>query len=365
MGLMDFIKGQFIEIIEWVDDSRDTIVWKFPDTDREIKMGAQLTVRDSQVAIFINEGKVADVYGPGRHELVTRNMPIMSDLKGWKYGFNSPFRADVYFVSTRQFANMRWGTKQPIMVSDPEFSMVQLRAFGTFSFQVSDAKVFFAQFAGTDSRVTTDELLEHFRSQVVTEFSNALKKSGKTIAEINFRSGELGAELLPILQPQFDSIGLKLLTFNVESVSLPDEIMAELNKQDLEYRQKKRTMTLEQELELQKLMAKANISQNIGDMQKFMQMQAAVGMENPGSGGGDMSDMAKAMMQMNMMQQMMQNSGMMNPGTATQAPKSNGGEAMSKDQIMALLKELGELKTAGILTEEEFNTKKAELLAKL
>jgi len=364
MGIWSKITGQFIDVIEWVDDTRDTLIWKFPDEDKEIKNGAQLTVRESQAAIFINEGQLGDIFTPGRHELVTRNMPITTTLKSWKFGFDSPFKVDIYFVSTRLFTNMKWGTKQPIMVSDPEFSMVQLRAFGTFNFQITDPGKFFRQIAGTGSLFTTDELLESLRSTVVTEFTNALKKSGKSIAEINSRSGELGNDLLPILQPEFEAMGLKMLRLNVESISLPDEIMAELNRQDLEFRQKKRTGSLDIELEMQKLMQQASVSQNIGDMQKFLQMQAAIGMgkDNPGGGGSDMSEMMKAMMSMNMMKDVLNNN--QAPSTSNTTTTQNASHP-TKEQVMQMLKDLGELKSSGILTEDEFNAKKTELLAKL
>jgi membrane protease subunit (stomatin/prohibitin family) len=376
--IFDFVKGELIEVIEWVDDTRDTLVWKFPDKDKQIKMGAQLTVRESQVAIMINEGKMADVYLPGRHELTTRNMPLLTTIKSWKHGFESPFKVDIYFVSTREFSNMRWGTKQPIMVSDPEFMLVQLRAFGTFNFQVKDAAQFFRNFAGTDSHVTTDELLEHFRSTVVTEFSSALKRSGKTLIEINSRANELGADLQPLLEPEFAKNGLALTRFNVESVSLPEEIQAELTKQDFEFRQRRRSQNIDNEAELQRMINQANLSQNIGDMQKFMQFQAGMGMNNPsssgGGGGGDSADMMKMMMQMQMAQQMMQNMPGMNNNAPVNTPPPvqqvqntapPAGDNMTQEQVMASLKQLGELKTAGILTDEEFESKKKELLARL
>lgn len=359
MGLWSKITGQFIDIIEWVDESRDTIVWKFPDQDREIKMGAQLTVRESQAAVFVNEGRIADVFPAGRYELTTRNMPILTTLKSWKYGFDSPFKVDVYFVSLRQFANMKWGTKQPIMVNDPEFMLVPLRAFGTFSFQVADPAKFFKEFAGTDPHVTTDELLEQFRSSVVTEFSNALKKSGKSLVEINAKAQDLGTDLAPILAPEFESHGLKLIKFNVESISLPEEIQRELTAQDMEIRKTRRQGTAENEVELQRMMNQATLSQNIPDMQKFMQFQSGLGMQN--SGDGSANDMARTMMQMQMMNQMMNQ--MNNPNTG--ASPNSGTANMTREQVMATLKELGELKSAGILTEDEFNEKKKELLAKL
>lgn len=376
MGLFDFVKGQFIDVIAWEDDSRDTIVWKFPRKDNEIKMGAQLTVRESQVAIFVNEGKLADVFQPGRHELVTRNMPLLTTLKSWKTGFNSPFKADVYFVNTRVFSNLKWGTPQPIMISDPEFMLVPVRAFGTYNFRVKDAAVFMREFASTDKHVTVDELGEHYRGMIINDFTKSLKKSGSGIQEIFFQSTSLGEQLLPELQPDFEALGLTLTDFSVTGVSLPEEIQSQLTAMDMEARKTRKVGTAQNEvemqkqmqaqmLELQKLKAKADMSQDIGDMNKFLQLQQGLMMENmannPG-GGGMMGNMMQGMMGMNMANQMMNQP----PQNNQQPPANNGGEEkMTKEQIMSTLKDLGDLKTAGILTEEEFNAKKAELLKRL
>jgi membrane protease subunit (stomatin/prohibitin family) len=373
MGLLNFIRGQFIDVIDWAEQGDDQLLWKFPRQDNEIKMGAQLTVREGQVAIFLNEGKMADVFQPGRHELTTRNMPILTSLKSWKYGFDSPFKADVYFINTKQFRNMKWGTRNPVMVSDPDFSLVPLRAFGTFNFKVKDAGVFFKEFAVNQPSLETEELVEAFRSLVVTEFSNALKQSGSTLQEINMRANELGNHLLPIIKPDFDAIGIEVTSFLVENVSLPEEIQKELTAQDMAYRRAKREGGLKNELEMQNLMARASMSQQVGDVNKFMQFQAASGMNQPGGSpaagmGGDMAEMMKMMMGMNMAQNMMQNlQQMQQPATAQPAA---GADAPSSDdaaraKIMETLKQLGELKAAGVLTDAEFETKKAELLAKL
>lgn len=378
MGLFDFIKGQFIEVIEWVDDSRDTIIWKFPDQDKAIKMGAQLTVRESQVAIFLNEGKLADVFQPGRHELATRNLPILTALNNWKMGFESPFKADVYFLSTKQFANMKWGTPQPVMVSDPEFSLVQLRAFGTFSFRVTDGAKFFREFAGTDSEVTTDELLEQFRSRLVSEFGSELKASGKSLQEINANVGALGEALLPKLQADFSAVGTELLRFNIEALTLPDEIQKALTDQDLEIRKIRRAGTAqidvdmqrrlqEQTLELQRLKQQAELSKSVEDMQRFIQFQSGVAMEysgkNPGGEGGNLlNQMMQMGIGMNLAGQM---SGQLAGGGGATPAGGSGTKSMNKDEIMSALKEIGQLKEAGILTQEEFDAKKKELLARL
>lgn len=326
--ILNFLRSQFIEIIEWIDETRNTLVWKFPDQDREIKMGAQLIVRDSQQALFINEGQIADVYAPGRYELVTRNMPILSRLRGWKYGFNSPFKVDIYYVATREFSNLKWGTLQPIMVSDPDLSLVPLRAFGSFNMQISDPPTFFKSFAGTDPVVTVEEFLEGFRSTVVTEFSNAIKRSGTSLIEINQQTAELGAKLLPLLQSEFDRFGLKITRFNIENVSLPEDIQKAL---------------VEQDLELRKLRKKVQAAQETPDMQKFMQFQAAQGLEKEGG-----ASLARSAMELGLGMQMSQQI-----------------TSPSKEETLNLLKQLAELKNAGILSEEEFEAKKKELLSRL
>lgn len=335
--VFSFLRRQFIEIIEWVDETRDTLIWKFPDEDREIKMGAQLTVRESQVALLVNEGKIADVYGPGRHELTTRNMPILSDLRGWKYGFASPFKVDVYFVSTREFQNLKWGTAQPVMVQDPELSLVPLRAFGTFAMKVKEAAVFFREFAGTDPVLTVEEFLEGgFRSLVVTKFSDALKRSGRSLAEINAQANQLGEVLLPLLQPEFERMGLALTRFLVESVTLPEEVQKQL---------------LEQDMELRKLRRKVGLSQEVEDMNKFLQFQAGQGLEKE-SGTG----VARSALEMGLGFQM-----------AQQMQQAASGKASPEErtQLLATLKELAALKEAGVLTEEEFQAKKKDILSRL
>src|SRR5208282_1275884 len=174
MGLFNSLRNQLIDIIQWTDDSRDTLVWRFSRYENEIKNGAKLVVRESQVAAFINEGKLADVFQPGTYTLQTQNLPILSTLKGWKYGFESPFKAEVYFVSTRTVTDRKWGTKNPIMMRDPEFGPVRIRAFGSFAMRVKDAGAFLRQVAGTEARFTVDEIEDQLRDFVVSRFSDAL-----------------------------------------------------------------------------------------------------------------------------------------------------------------------------------------------
>src|SRR5450432_2668297 len=177
MGLWDAIKGQLIDIIEWNDDTRDTMVWRFPRRENEIKNGAKLVVRESQEAAFVNQGQLADVYHPGTITLETKNMPILSDLMGWKYGFNSPFKAEAYFVSPRVFSDRKFGTKHPIMLRDAEFGMVRLRAFGNFSIRITDAATLLQQIAGTGGRVTVEDLEVQLRDMVGSRFADGLGAS--------------------------------------------------------------------------------------------------------------------------------------------------------------------------------------------
>jgi membrane protease subunit (stomatin/prohibitin family) len=363
MGIFNFFKNQFIEIIEWIDDTNDTIIYKFPDEDREIKMGAQLVVRESQVALFLNEGKIADVYGPGRHELSTRNMPILSSLKGWKYGFNSPFKCDVYFVSTKQM-EIKWGTKQPILIRDPEFDAVRIRAFGNLYFKVVDARKFFTEVAGTDSKVTTDEVLDRFRSIIISKFTSSIGKTGKSILDLASMGADLGAELLPFINNELANVGLEVKSFNVESINLPEELQAELDemvKGNMRLRTKRKEKMLENEMELTNLANKINLSQNVDDMTKFLQMQTGLGMtkENTGSSNNLMNSMIEMSLGMNMVNQMMNQQKNNIPSNNTSNPDQE------REKIMATLKQLGELKEMGVLTQEEFDAKKKELLSKL
>src|SRR5256884_4417532 len=224
MALMDFIKKQFIDIIEWTDDSRDTLSWRFPDEDKEIKRGAQLVVRESQVAQFIYLGQFGDTFGPGKHTLITDNIPILSTLKGWKYGFESPFKADVYFVNTRLFTGNKWGTSNPIMMRDPDFGIVRVRAYGTFDFHVVDPKLFLKEVAGTDDHFRLDEFSDTMRSRIVSVFSEALAAAKLPVLDVSARYQELGEALLPLINPAVRSkYGLEIPSFLVENVSLPPE----------------------------------------------------------------------------------------------------------------------------------------------
>jgi len=231
MGLLDYLKTQFLEIIEWQDDSRDTISFRYPDMDKEIKNGAQLIVRESQVAQFIYLGQFGDTFGPGKHTLTTDNIPILSTLKGWKYGLHSPFKADVYFVNTRLFTGNKWGTANPIMMRDPDFGIVRTRAYGIYDFHVTDVKMFLKEVAGTDDHFRLDEFADTMRSRIVSVFTDALASAKVPVLDVASRYQELGAALLPLINPQVTSkYGIEISSFIVENVSLPAEVEAAIDK---------------------------------------------------------------------------------------------------------------------------------------
>ena len=238
MGLLDNLKqqignqlgSQFIEIIQWLDDSYDAMVYRFPVYNQEIKMGAQLTVRENQAALFINEGKAADLFGPGRYELTTQNLPILTDLRGWKYGFQSPFRAEVYFFNTRLFTDLKWGTTNPVMMRDAEFGMIRLRAFGTYAMKIAEPKTFFATIVGTQGLTTTDEITGQLRSTILSKLSDAIAEAKVSALDIASKYDELSGTGRQILAPEFGSFGLDLAKFFIENVSLPEEVEAAIDQ---------------------------------------------------------------------------------------------------------------------------------------
>lgn len=230
MGIFDKLKGEFIDIIEFLDDSGTTLVHKFDRKDNEIKNGAQLTVRESQVAVLINEGKLADIFKPGRYELTTNNLPILTTLKGWKYGFSSPFKVDVYFVSTKTFTGQKWGTKNPIMLRDPEFGVVRLRAFGTYSFRVTDAEKMVKQFAGTNSSFEIDSLEDELKALILNEFTDALGELKVPALDLAANYKELGGKINEFLNKEFQSMGLEVARFLIENISLPKEVEEAIDK---------------------------------------------------------------------------------------------------------------------------------------
>ncbi len=231
MAIIDFLKKQFIDVIEWTDDSRDTLAWRFPDDDREIKNGAQLIVRESQTAQFVYLGEFADRFGPGKHTLATDNIPLLTNLRSWKYALESPFKADVYFVVTRVFTGNKWGTANPVMMRDADFGVVRLRAFGTYDFRIVDVPRFLREVAGTDHHFRLDEFADTMRSRIVSVFSDALAGAKIPALDVASRYGELGEALLPLINPALSQkYGLEMTAFVVENVSVPPEVEQAIDK---------------------------------------------------------------------------------------------------------------------------------------
>ena len=264
MGLIDYLKTQFLEIIEWQDDSRDTISFRYPDMDKEIKNGAQLIVRESQTAQFVYLGQFGDTFGPGKYTLTTDNIPILSTLKGWKYGLHSPFKADIYYVNTRLFTGNKWGTANPIMLRDADFGIVRARAYGIFDFHVTDVKLFLKEVAGTDDHFRLDEFADTMRSRIVSVFTDALASAKVPVLDAASRYNELGAALLPLINPAVTTrYGIEITSFVVENISVPPEV--------------------EQAIDKRSSMAA------IGNLNDYVKFQMAEGMTK---GGGEGSGMA-------------------------------------------------------------------------
>lgn len=231
MAIMDFLNRQFIDVIEWVDDSRDTLSYRFPDDDKQIKNEAQLIVRESQIAQFVYVGQFADTLGPGKHTLKTENIPILGDLLGWKYKFQTPFKADVYYVITRVFTGNKWGTSNPVMLRDADFGVVRVRAFGTYDFKIVDAVKFLKEVAGTDHHFRLDEFNDVMRSRIVSVFSETLAKAQVPALDVATRYSELGDALLaPLNEAMREKYGLELTSFVVENVSVPPELEQAIDK---------------------------------------------------------------------------------------------------------------------------------------
>ena len=282
--VFDFLKGEFIDVISWLDDTRDTMVWRFDRRGQAIKMGAKLTVREGQAAVFIHEGQLADVFGPGLYMLETNNMPIMTALQSWSMGFNSPFKSEVYFVNTTRFNDQKWGTKNPIMARDPEFGPVRLRAFGTYSMRVTDPGKFIQEVVGTDGEFTSDEISFQIRNVIVQSASQVLAKSGIPVLDMAANTADLGKIIANAIAPQVGEYGLSIAEFYIENISLPEEVEKALDKR-----------------------TSIGVA---GDLNKYMQFNAAEALGQPGSAmGAAMGAGMGAGMGMGMAQSMGQTAG--------------------------------------------------------
>ncbi|MCB1369111.1 MAG: SPFH domain-containing protein, partial [Rhodobacteraceae bacterium] len=230
MGIFDFLTGEFIDVIHWTDDTRDTMVWRFEREGHEIKYGAKLTVREGQAAVFVHEGQLADVFTPGLYMLETNNMPIMTTLQHWDHGFKSPFKSEIYFVSTTRFQDLKWGTKNPIMCRDPEFGPVRIRAFGTYTIRVKDAARFLTEIVGTDGEFTMDEISFQIRNIIVAQFSAAIAGSGIPVLDMAANTLDLARMLAAKISPALAEYGLEMPEIYIENISLPPEVEAVMDK---------------------------------------------------------------------------------------------------------------------------------------
>jgi excisionase family DNA binding protein len=305
MGLMDYLKGQFLEIIEWTDDSRDTLSYRYPDEDKEIKRGAQLIVRESQTVQFVYLGQFGDTFGPGKHTLTTDNIPILSTLKGWKYGFESPFKADIYYLNTRLFTGNKWGTSNPIMLRDQDFGIVRARAFGTYDFRIVDPKLFLKEVAGSDNHFRLDEFADTMRSRIVSIFSDALAEAKMPVLDLATRYTEMGDALLPAINPTLQAkYGIEFPSFILENVSVPPEVEAAIDK-------------------------RSSMSA-IGNLNDYVKYQMAEGMAKGGGAGGAPAEMA---MGFAMAQEMMKNTNLTPGGGATPPPLPGAAAAPAAEVL--------------------------------
>ena len=336
MGIMDFLKTEYIEIIEWIDDSRQTLTHRFPDHDKAIKNGAQLIVRESQRAQFLYLGQFGDTFGPGKHTLTTDNIPVLTRLRSWKYGFNSPFKADVYFLNTRLFTGNKWGTTNPVMMPDEDLGVIRVRAFGTYDFRIVEPTIFIREVAGSDHDFTVDEFIDVMRSRLVSAFSDAVAAAKIPILQIASRYREIGDALLPVINPVIEAkYGLRLATFVVENVSVPAEV--------------------EQAIDKRSSMAA------IGNLNEYVKFQMAQGMEKGGGAAGTATELAVGL---SMAQQILQAQGGMGGAVSDlMSPEDAARRLGVPERDVLSIIESGELAAKKIGTS--YRIKRSELEAYL
>lgn len=328
-------KLPFLEIIEWTDDHPDLAMWKVPDGDREIKNGAKLIVRESQTAMFMNEGKIADVFGSGTHALHTQNIPVLSRLNGWKYGFSSPFKADVYFFSVKQFVNLKWGTPTPVMLRDPQFGQVRLRAFGSYNLRITDVARFFREYAGTYPELGIFDIEQKLRDYIAPKFGEALAASRIPVLDIAGSHAQLNARIAPLIQPYFDEFGIAITQFTVTSVTLPEEVTQYYDK-----------------------VTGMNMVGN--NLEKFQQFNTAIAISKDGHAAQQGAQQGVAMGLL--VKEMNASSQPVAPRPENSvAPPDGGGVS----DIKGKLQHLKELFDGGLIDDEEYRSKKSELLSRL
>jgi len=338
MALVDFIKKQFIDVIEWTEDGEGTLAWRYPMMDREIQNGAVLVVRASQLALFVNEGRVADVFAPGTYRLTTQTLPLLTNLRHWDKLFASPFKSDVYFFSTRQQVDQKWGTAQPITLRDAEFGTVRLRAFGNFSYRVANAERFHTDISGTRESYHRDELDGQLRALVLQALSQGVATSGIAFLDLAAHQTQLAQALQSSLAPEFEKIGLALENVTVQNVSLPEELQKVLDQ-------------------------KIGMGMVGNDLNRLMQYQTAQAIPALAQGGGMASDALGLGAGIAMGQVLAQN---LAAGMQTLAPSGTDSAAtLVAQDVPGLLEHLAALKDKGILTQAEFDAQKTQLLSRL
>ena len=344
MSLMGFIKKQFIDVIEWQEPGDGILAWRYPMQDNEIQNGARLTVRESQAALFVNEGRAADAFGPGLYTLNTHTLPLLTNLMNWDKLFASPFKSDVYFFSTRLQVDQRWGTAQPVTLRDKDFGAIRIRAFGNYSWRVADPKLFQQQVSGTRGTYTVEEIDGQLRGLMLQHLSDAVAQSGIPFLDLAANQVEFATQIKTAVAPAFAALGLALDMVTVQNVSLPDELQKILDQK----------------------IGMGMVGQNMG---AFMQYQTAQSIpkfaEAAGEGGGGIAGGAMGLGAGVALGQVLAGNIAQGLGTGIATAAAASGEHPPVQDVMALLEKLGELKAKGILTEDEFAAKKTELLKKL
>ena len=342
MGLFSFVAKQFVDVIEWDNQPDGQLMWRFPFTDNEIQYGAQLTVRDGQIAIFVNEGQVADVFTAGLYKLETRTLPLLTNLKNWDKLFASPFKSDVYFFSTRLQLGRKWGTPQAITIRDSDFGMVRLRAFGMYAYKLTDAQKFYTSITGANSTYTAEQLEPQLRNLIVANISTAMGSSGVPFLDMAANQGLMADKIKQVLAPLFVNYGIELETFVVENVSLPDELQKAID---------------------------TRISMGMaGDLNQYAQYQAAnaipLAAQNEGGMAGIGASMAAGMAVGQTMAKAFNPSAVAQSvlGGATAAPTP---PAAASDDPTARLEKLKGLLDKGLISQADYDTAKAEVLKKL
>ncbi|HEY3322766.1 MAG TPA: SPFH domain-containing protein [Planctomycetota bacterium] len=343
MGFFDRLTAQFIEIIEWTEDDRDVMVYRFPVYAKEIKNGAKLVVREGQAAVFIREGQLADVMRPGTYTLDTKNLPILSTLLGWKYGFESPFKCEVYFITTRLFSDLKWGTPNPIMMRDQDFGVVRLRAFGSYAIKITDPGLFLKDIVGTDGLFETSEISNYLRDMLIQSFTTALASAKVPALDLASNYKEIGASLTTAITNDFAQHGLTLNRFLISNISVPPEVEAALDKR--------------------------SEMGAIGDLNRFTQFQVANSIpdaaKNPGGLAGAGMGLGAGMLMGNQMAGAIGQSMSASQQPPVAPASVPAGAPAAGEDIVAKLGQLKKMLDAGLIEKAEYDEKKKEMLSKM